>query len=167
MVKIMKNKTMETKNISVTDKQFESLVRAVAIAGSVYGVMGDMVDEKYKKQSDAMDEVEKILSGRAHDFGLGKIIEEYDGSKVIDLQTDWYDAVLDDLSEYDKYATFETLAGDLGRRDFRAKYSEEEIKKMGDKHNGYLGVPLYDFENKYYEEFNKHDYDRLFIDKNK
>ena len=34
---------------------------------------------------------------------------------------------------------------------------------MSRKNDGYLGVPLYDFEKKYYDEFNENEYERLFI----
>ncbi len=158
---------MKTKNISITDKHFESLLRAVAIAGSIYGVMSDMMDEKYKKQAGAMDEIEKILSGYAYGFGLDRIVEDHENEQVIDMQSDWYDEVMDDIFEYDEYATFDTLSNKLGWRDFKLKYTQEEIDKMASEHSGYLGVPLYDFENKYYEEFNENDYERLYIDKSK
>ena len=160
-------KKEEIKNIAITDKQFEVLLRAVAVAGSIYGVMSDMVDDKYDKQADETEDVEKLLCGYAYAFGLSNVVEESEDKQVIKMESDWYDDISDDISEYDDYAVYDTLSNKLGWRDFRAKYSEEEIKEMAEERGGYLGVPLYEFENKIYEEFDKYEYSRLFIDDTK
>ena len=36
---------------------------------------------------------------------------------------------------------YENLANKLDLRDFKMKYSQAEIDKMIEEHNGYLGVP--------------------------
>ena len=153
---------MKTKTISLTDKQFALLLRSVTVASSIYGIMGDFVDDEYKKISNDIDEVEKMLCSRVYEFGLGKATQKYEGSYVIDLESEWYKKVFDEIMDYDDHVTYSNLANKLGWRDFEQTYSQEEIRKMADK-TGYLGVPLYNFEKKYWDEFDRHEYNRLEI----
>ena len=41
--------------IELSKEQYKSLLRAIDVAGFIYGVMGDAVDEKYKKPSNETD----------------------------------------------------------------------------------------------------------------
>ena len=61
--------------IEFDKKQYETLVRALQIAGSVYGIMGDMVDESYKKESEAMDDLESWVLACAGEFGMARLVE--------------------------------------------------------------------------------------------
>ena len=60
-------------------------------------------------------------------------------------------------NEYDDYILYESLSNKLALRDFRLKYTEEEISKIAKKHNGYIGVEMHPFEKKYWDEFDKND----------
>ena len=71
--------------------------------------------------------------------------------------------ILDVVSEYDDWQLCENLASKLARRDFLNTFSKKEIEIMGTKNGGYFGVELYDFEKKYYDEFNKFEYDRMYV----
>lgn len=55
------------------------------------------------------------------------------------------------------------LANELAWRDFKRKHSNEEITEMSKENGGYFGVPLYDYEKKYWDEFEKRGFERLEI----
>ena len=151
------------KSIKFSQNEFEILLKAVTLAGTIYALMGDMVDEKYKSSVDQMDNIENILCSLAKEFGLHKIVEYFDGKTVMDMEGKWFENVMADLDEYEEFATFDKLSHKLAHRDFYREHSEEEIKKLIKEHGGYIGVLLYDYEKKYWDEFETHDYDRLEI----
>ncbi|KKQ34864.1 MAG: hypothetical protein US50_C0034G0005 [Candidatus Nomurabacteria bacterium GW2011_GWB1_37_5] len=143
--------------INITKKQYETIIKALEISSFIYGPMSDFVDDKFKKDADDMDSVQEELLLNAEEFDFDKNMEEGD------LKEEYYEKILNDLSEYDDYELFENLANKLGWRDFRKKYTQEEIDKMSEEHGDYLGVPMYEFEKKYYDEFNKNEYNRLYV----
>jgi hypothetical protein len=154
---------MNKMKINITNQQYETIIKALDISNSIYGLMTDMVDEKYKPISSKHEKVLEELLEYAKDYGFDKNTEKFKGKNI--LKEKYNMETLDDLEEYEELELFDKLSNKLGIRDFREKYSEEEIKKISKEHGGYLGVPLYDFEKKYYDEFNKNEYNRLYIRK--
>jgi hypothetical protein len=55
------------------------------------------------------------------------------------------------------------IANELAWRDFRRDHTEAELKKMSKENHDYFGVELYDYEKKYWDEFEKYGYKRLEI----
>jgi hypothetical protein len=69
--------------------------------------------------------------------------------------------ILPILDDYDEHELFNGLANKLAWRDFGREHSKSEITEMAKKNSGYFGVALYDYEKRYWDEFEKYDYDRL------
>ena len=147
--------------LNITKKQYEIIIRALDVSSYVYGPLSDFADKKYKKESSEIDAVKDELLSHTKEFDFEENVEDFEGKNV--LTEEYSEKTLDDMFTYDDYVTFDNLAGKLGMRDFRKKYTQEEIDKMAEEHHGYLGVPLYEFEKKYYDEFNENEYDRLYI----
>ena len=147
--------------INISKIQYENIIKALEISSFVYGDLSDFVEKKYKKDVDTLENIQKDLLKYAKEFDFEKNTENFEGEVV--LREEYYEKLLDDLFLYDDHQLFENLANKLGRRDFDRKFTEEEIEKMSEEHGGYLGVPLYDFEKKYYDEFNEYEYNRLYI----
>lgn len=154
---------MKTNNIELSSKEFELLLKGVGILSHMYGLMGDFVDDKYKKKSEELDRLENVLCEKASEFNLKNIVKEFEGRKLIDIESDWYNKLIEDLKEFEEYSLFDTLSNKLAWRDFHRKHSKEEIEEMRKRNGGYFGVDIYEFEKKYYDEFNDHEYERLEI----
>lgn len=146
--------------INLSNKQYETLIKAIEVSSFIYGPMSDMVDNKYKKDADEFDALEKYFLQYAKDFNFEKNLCKEDNQHLDD---DYDDKILEDLELYDEQQMFENLAYELGKRDFFNKYSKEEIVKLREENGDYLGVQMYDFEKKYYDEINKNGYKRFFI----
>src|SRR3989344_5230506 len=151
----------EVMKINISKIQYENIIKALEISSFVYGDLSDFVEEKYKKNVNTLENIQKDLLEYAKEFDFDKNTENFEG-KVI-LREEYYSKLLDDLFLYDDHQLFENLSNKLGLRDFNRNFTKEEIEKISEEHDGYLGVPLYDFEKKYYDEFNEHEYDRLEI----
>ncbi|MEI7709702.1 MAG: hypothetical protein WCI76_03230 [bacterium] len=147
--------------INISKNQYENIIKALEISSFVYGNLSDFVDHKYKKRVDALESTQKDFLKFAKEFDFDKNTENFEGEVV--LREEYYEQLLNDLLLYDEQQLFENLANKLGWRDFERKFTKEEIEKMSEERGGYLGVPLYDFEKKYYDEFNEHEYGRLEI----
>lgn len=149
--------------IELSKKQYSDLIMISAISGGIFGILGDVfTGTNYKKRSEDMDKLEKHLLSYAKDFGHSGLVERFEGEEL--LNEKFYEQqVLPILDDYEEFALFDGLANGLAKRDFRRDHSSTEIQKMSKKNGGYFGVDLYDYEKKYYDEFDKHGYDRLEI----
>lgn len=147
-------------NVTFTKEQFEVLMNALQIAGLVYGIMGDMVDEKFKKQSDELDALESHVLEHADEVGMGDIVDDFDGRNVVVEER--VTKAIDDLGEYEEYAFWDLLAHKLARRDLARKLGEEAALAM-DPADRYMAVG--DIADEYFEEFDEHGLERVRVNK--
>ncbi len=146
--------------INISKKQYETLIKSIEVSSFIYGPMSDMVDNKYKKDSDEIEELLNYFLQYTNDFDFDKnLCKEGD----LHLDEDYDDKILEELELYDEQQMFENLAYELGKRDFNNTYSKGEIDKIKEEHGDYLGVPMYEFEKKYCDEINKNGYKRFYI----
>jgi len=144
--------------INITKAQYKLLLDALHIAGTVYGVMGDMVDDKYKKRSDELDEFENYFLGFAKEMGVEEAVEEYEGKSSIDFE--YGDKAMADLQEYEEYTMWENMSRRLAQRDLYELTSKEDIEKMSREE---YFTKLLDLEEVYEREFSEHGLHRLRI----
>lgn len=136
----------------------------LAIANGIVGVLGDALPETdYKKRSKSMDDLENYFLQYAADFGHEGLAQEYDGNDILDDEF-YENEIYPIINDYEEFATHDTLSNELAWRDFRRDHTEAELEKMAEKNGGYFGVALYDYEKKYWDEFDEHGYDRLEIE---
>jgi hypothetical protein len=148
--------------INITNKQYNNLLIMSGIANCVLGYIGDMLEEPdYVPQSKEMEGLQDYLVSFAKDFGYEGLTEDFEGKKVLADNTN-DKLIWPIINDYDECILSDHLANKLAWRDFRKDHSDAEIKKMGGK-TGYSGVELYDYEKKYWDEFEKHNFDRLEI----
>lgn len=149
--------------IELTNEQYRDLIIMSGISTSIFGILGDSLDgSDYKKRSNKMDGIEEHLLSYAKEFDCEDLIENFEGK---DLLNDEFseENILPILTDYEQFALYDGLAHGLAMRDFRRDHTATEIKKMSKENGGYFGVEMYDYEKKYWDEFDKHNYDRLEI----
>lgn len=147
--------------INVSKEQFRDLVIMSGIANSVLGILGDALpDTDYKKRSDKMEELEEYFLQFAKDFDEEKFTQDSDGKKIFD-DAMYEKHILPIMEDYDEHQIFDGLANALAWRDFKREYSEIELKKMAKENGGYFGVVLYEYEKKYWDEFEKYGFGRI------
>ncbi len=144
--------------IELTTAQYKILIDSIGVASSIYGVMGDMVDEKYKTQSSALEDLEQHVLEKAADLGLSSLVHVFGGKKHID--DDHMDLLMDDILEYDEFNFWDTLPEKLAERDLRELHGPKKLNKLDPLEFIDLEYPI---EMKYREEFEEHDVDRLRI----
>lgn len=153
--------------IDITKEQYRDLVTMSGIANSVFGVLGDaMPDTDYKKCSNKMEKLEEYFLQYAGDFGCEELVQDHEGSNILNDEV-YEEQIFPIIDDYDEFNLHESLANKLAWRDFENDHSAKELKEMEAKNGGYFGVPLYDYEKKYWDEFEKYGYDRLWIQKEK
>ncbi|MDO8490133.1 MAG: hypothetical protein Q7S47_01820 [bacterium] len=149
--------------IDITKEQFRDLIVMSGIANSVLGVLGDSLpDTNYKERSNRMEELEEYFLRHATDFDSEKFTQDHDGKKIFDDEM-YEKHILPIMEDYDEHQLVDGLANTLAWRDFRSEHSEVEMKEMEKKNGGYFGVALYDYEKKYWDEFEEHGFERLEI----
>jgi hypothetical protein len=149
--------------IDFTKKQYRDLVTLISTSNGIFGILGDSLqDTDYKKRSCNMDELEEHVLRCAHDFGCDDVVEQ--DSDTVHLDDKYYEEkIMPIIEDFEEYALHDNLSTVLAKRDFRQDHSRKEIEKMAEERGGYLGVPLYDYEKKYWDEFEAHGFDRLEI----
>ncbi len=149
--------------INITNKQYKNLVLAVGIANNIFGYMGDFIEEpNYKPRAKEMESLRDYLLQFAKDFHCQDLTEVCEGEIV--LKEEVYDKeITAPLDDYDEITLCNELARKLAWRDLKKDHSETEMKKMEEKNGGYFGVELHPYEEKYWNEFDEHDYNRLEI----
>lgn len=146
--------------INITKAQYMELVTSVALANGIFGILGDMweCETDYKKRAKENDQLEEYLLSFADEFGCGEMLHE------THLDDDFHaEHIMSIMDDYEEFAVHDNLANKLGWRDFERAHTPEEIAKIKEEHGDYLGVPLYEYEKKYSDEFNEHGFDRLEI----
>ena len=131
--------------IDISKKQYQTLVKCIETAGSIYGVMGDMVDEKYKKKSGEIDELSAYILSFAKEYGMEKIVEERHGKRYVN--EDYTDKLMDDIREYEEYAFWDMLVRELARRELTKTITGEEAGKLGEEK---MIRKLWELEEKYW-----------------
>ena len=153
--------------INFTKKQYKDLIIMSGIANMVLGILGDTLpDTDYKERSNKMTEIEEYILQYAKDFECEEFVDKFEGKNVFDDEA-FEKHILPIIADYDDGVLVSMLAKKLAWRDFKKDYTDEEINKMSKKNSGYFGVELYDYEKKYWDEFEKHGVSRLKINPDK
>lgn len=149
--------------INITKDQYKELITMVAIANGIIGVLGDVMSEAdYKKRSEKMKDLEDYFLQFADDFGCSELTQENECEGKTILDDEFYEnKILPIITDYEEYAVHDTLSNELAWRDFRKEHSEKEMREMAKENGGYFGVALYDYEKKYWDEFDKNGFERL------
>jgi len=147
--------------IELSKEQYKSLLRATDVAGFIYGVMGDAVDEKYKKQSNEIDGLIDHLLQYADKFGQTEFVEKYDGKNI--LSDEYSNEILEDVSEFEEYAFWDNLAKKLAVKEMHEKYSIKEREKMAEMD---FMRELWGLEEKYNQILEEDGLDNIKIEKN-
>ena len=136
-------------------------MNALQIAGSVYGVMGDMFDDKYKKPSNELDALESWFLEKAEELGLKDMVDIFQGKKVVDEK--YLTRAIDDLNEYEEFSFWDNLARKLADRDLLQKFGKEKLRKMDNLEYLYAEAPI---EDEYHKEFEERGLVRVKVEKN-
>jgi hypothetical protein len=153
--------------INITKKQFESLMMSLEIADTVTGLLSDAYEgedgKKYKERAKRVNELRNVLYSRAKEFGLEKVVEEYKGEWYVSEDSPKSEEYEEIMEDFEEWVVQDVLSRRLGKRDFYRAHTEEELEKIAEEHGGYLGTETYAYEEKYWKEFEEHEYERLEI----
>ncbi len=152
---------MNSVHIELTKSQYRQLLHAVGIAGFVFDRLSDAYEKsEYDGHRRRMETLEDEILKHANSIGIYDWTEVYKDKNVFSDKAAVED-IIPVIQGFNDVSLSDELANALAWRDFRRTYSEEEIEKMSEEHHGYFGVPLYEYEERYWKEFDEHGYDRL------
>lgn len=147
--------------IELSKVQYRNLIITNAIGNAIFGILGDFLpDTEYKKQSDLMDKLENHLLSYAKEFGCDDLVYNFEGQEVLD--DEYYEEKIQPiLTDFEETSMYDNLASELAKRDFKRNHTRREIGRMAKENDGYFGVEMYDYEKRYWNEFDKYGYGRL------
>jgi len=115
--------------IEPTKKQFENLLKLVYLGNWLTNAIHN--GSKEDPLNEEFEDVQNYIFSLAKDFNCEKYIDENDAEDGIFFPTNKFEEELQEyIKDYDEECFWEELFERLSDRDFRRKYSEEEIKKM-------------------------------------
>jgi len=140
--------------IKINKKDYDILVRNIAIWNWVYWIMSDMVSSKYKKEADEWDKlISKILK-----YSEDKsILEEFDWE--LGLTDVYMDKITTDMLEYDDYAFWDKLISELAKKKMWAKVNLLEDYMLDDEY--------YEHMDSIWKEFQQNWLKNLYLKENK
>jgi len=133
------------------------LIKAIEAGNFVYGIIGDEMRKKYKKQSIDIEDLISYLLKFADDFGFKNITDNIEGKLY--LKDEFSDKIWEDVNEYNNSTFWDELITRLGKRDFFNTIKNEEREYI-DKNN-WLPERIEECYDKWRKEFEKHDLDNL------
>ena len=144
------------KAIDFAKEQYKELLLLVLLGSWVRGGVADLKGE----YSPAMDELEDYLLGKAKDFDLEHLAENFKGHMVPkDTFAKEYEKIIEEYNDDQFWYELITL---LGKRDFYEQATKEELEEI-EKSDGWLSRRVDQYYQKYQSEFEKHGIERLRI----
>lgn len=135
--------------IELDDKQFASLMNAIGVGSFVYGLLSDMVDDKFKENLAGIESLERLFLQNAKDSSFDKSnYEEFNWEKV--LSQAYLDQIGIDMANYDQFAFWDVLVKNLAQRELESKYTQEQIESLTELEFIEKSMNL---EDKYRQEF--------------
>lgn len=144
-------------DINFAKEQYLTLIKAIEAGNFVYGIIGDEMRKKYKKQSIDIEDLISYLLKFADDFGFKNITDNIEGKLY--LKDEFSDKIWEDVNEYNNSTFWDELITRLGKRDFFNTIKNEEREYI-DKNN-WLPERIEECYDKWRKEFEKHDLDNL------
>lgn len=152
--------------IDLSDKDLKQLLSIINLAVGTVGYAHDFLDSpQISTRARVWGNIEADILKQAYAQGLTEHVD-YDehGYHIAEYL---FEKNMEITDEYDDLILHQDLARNLARRDLFEHYTEAEILALSEKSGGYLGVIMHPFEEKYWQEFEDHDYTRLRIVENK
>ena len=150
-------------NINLSKDQYKVLLKMSEISSSIYGILGDMVSDNYKKQSNEIEKLNEYFLENAKNFGCEKFAEKYKGKYI---PSDPFSKKIDSaIFEYDNETFWNELEIRLGKRDFEQSISSQEAKEMKNN-NGWYPERIHLIYDKWQKEFEDYGINRLDVVKN-
>lgn len=137
--------------VFLTKENYRTMIKCMAVWSWVYWIMGDMVDEKYKVDSDKIDELKNHILWFYKDFWVDKKqIEIF--NKKYHLSDEYMDDIIEDMKNFWEMEFWDQLSNRLSLKELEEKYWEKELENMEreefiEKH--------FDIQSKFEEEFEK------------
>lgn len=141
--------------VDFTKERYKELLLLVLLGSWVRGGVADLKGEYSPK----MDELEDYLLGKAKDFDLEHLTENFKGHMVpSDAFAKEYEAMIEEYNEDEFWSELEIL---LGKRDFYEEATKQELETI--EKDGWLSGKADQYYRKYQDEFEKYGIERLRI----
>lgn len=154
----MKPSEQKSSSIEFNKKQYDALVRALQVAGAMYDILSDMVDNEYAAHADAIADLESWVLAKAGEFGMASTVTIFEGKNV--LKDEVVDKYIDDLTEYEEWAFWDVFAHKLADREMSQRYKRSDLSKLNMEELFETHIEL---EEKYGRELDEHGLDHVEI----
>ncbi|MEF2175469.1 MAG: hypothetical protein V3575_03260 [Candidatus Absconditabacteria bacterium] len=143
----------------LNEKQFAALMNAIGASSYVYGLLSDMVDDKFKTNLNEIESLEKYFLKFAEIASFpAENIEDFQGEKV--LSQSYLDKIGIDMANYDQFAFWDVLVKSLAQRELERNYTQEQIEGLTELEFIEKSMNL---EDKYRQEFAQNGLDNVNI----
>jgi len=115
--------------VFLTKKQYNTILKCIAVWDWVYWIMWDMVDEKYKKDSDEIDELQNYLLWFYKDFWVDKkFIEVFEKKNY--FSDEYMEKIIEDMDNYWEMEFWDKLSKRLAILELEKEYWEENLEEL-------------------------------------
>jgi hypothetical protein len=150
-------------HLEFSKAQYRELLFTIGMTIYLLELLTDLGGQtKYVASLKRMKALRDMVYRRAEDFGIYDWSEE-ESDGTFELSDTALERVGNVAHDVEEFFAYEHLSNVLAWRDFEREHTKKEIEEMGRENNGYFGVPLYDYEERYWNEFDAYGFNRLEI----
>lgn len=138
--------------IKLDKKQYEALLKSIAVSSHIYAIMADLVDEKYQDFLSATEWLQSHLLAHAEEAKFPKNNYDLYDSELL-LSDDYMDMINEEMNEFTDFEFYDNLAREMAQKDLEESHSVKELSNMPEEK--YMSK-MSALETKYHKEFEKH-----------
>ena len=148
--------------IELSQEQYKTLVKSLALAGWVTSVVNDekFEDEVIAEKVQEFQELEQYILSKYEEFGAKDLVFQEPETKEFLTYQQVEESIFPILETYEEFIFWDELTFRLSRRDLLLNHGEDAVQVMDPLHRMELEE---EYLVRYNDEFNRNDLSRLFI----
>jgi hypothetical protein len=148
--------------IELSEKDAKNLVRMIGSSEAIAGFMNDYIDDPgVATRARVWKQLQQTVFAQLREQGLTDMIDyEYENFHLSERE---FESIMSVQDKYEDLIAYKDISNKLAWRDFHEAHTPEQIEKMQADGKTYFGVELHPFEERYWNEFDEHGFDRLYV----
>jgi hypothetical protein len=127
--------------IQCTPEEYKLLIRCLDLSNSIFGLLGDYSDDKYKRLDKSVENIKSKLLRQAKDYNFEHNLEDISGHGT-DLREKFVDETMDIIFEFEETMFWEDLNNKYG------KYLLEKNNLLYDEDEDISMVRIFEVEDR-------------------
>lgn len=137
--------------INLDKKQYEALLKSLAVSSHIYAIMSDLIDEKYQNSLTDMEGLQSHFLNLAEQADFAKVNYDIYDSELL-LSDTYMEKINEEITQFTDFEFYDNLAREMAQKELEESMSVKDLSNMSEEK--YISK-MRTLENKYTQEFEK------------